>query len=603
MGLMILPILEALGRSLRLLHIPGAAAYMQHLVLWMAFMGGLLATRDRKHLQLSTSEALPAGRANELIRLLAMSIAASTTALLAWSSVAVVRVNREQGDIFPIGLPEWISESIMPLALGLIALRFTWQASERWPGRLLALMLLPLGFLFDLAPEMVEAYLWPLISVVLLAALLGAPVFVAMAGIAMLLFFEEGTPISAVSAEVYRLIASPTMPAIPLLTGTGYILAESQAAQRLVRFFRALFGWMPGGIAILVAGVCALFTTFTGGSGITIIALGGLVYGILQHDKYPEGFSLGLICAGGSLGLLFPPSLPVLLYSVVAEVPADRLYLAGLLPGMLLVLLVVIYGVFVGRRVEKQRPNYKRPSFDLKELLMASWIAKWELSIPLVVIFLFASGLASIVEASAAALFYSMIIEVLIIKDIHLFRDLPLVLAKAGALIGAVLILLAAAMGLSGYMVDAFIPDELLEWVSQSIESPWIFLLALNGILLVLGSVLEIYSAIVILPPILAPIAVHYGIDPVHMGVIFLANLELGFLFPPVGLNLFLASTRFNKPMVQLYRHVVPYLLILGIGVLIITYLPALSLSIPEWLDPGGNQVVEMQVELPEELD
>ncbi|MBU0554020.1 TRAP transporter large permease subunit [Myxococcota bacterium] len=589
----LLPLLEALSRSYKIFNVPGNAAYLQQAVLWMAFLGGALAMRDGKHLQLSTTEALPPGRPRRVAHFFAYTVAGMISTLLVYTSAQLVAVNREAGAVLTIGLPEWISDLVMPIALGWIALRFALQAHPKWWGRAAALALLPAGFLFSQAPQLVAEHAWALTTIVLAATLVGAPVFTAMAAIAMIFFFQERTPISAVSADMYQLITSSAIPAVPLLTATGYILAESKAASRLVRFFRAIFGWMPGGVAILVAGVCAVFTTFTGGSGVTIIALGGLVYGILQENGYDEGFSLGLVAAGGSLGLLFPPSLPVILYAVVAQVPADSLYLAGILPGMLLVMLVAAYGIFRGAR-----SHIPRAPFDPKEILAATWEAKWELSVPVIVIALFASGLTSMVEASAVACLYAVIIEVGITRDIHPIRELPGVLVKSGALIGAVLLLLAAAMGLSGYLVDAEIPDHLLAWMSNNIHSPWVFLLILNGLLLVLGSVLEIYSAIVILPPILAPIAAHYGINPIHMGVIFLANLELGFLFPPVGLNLFLTSTRFNKPMFKLYKYVIPYLLILGVGVLVITYVPSLSMALPEWIQPQKiEQIKQQQVE------
>jgi len=403
----------------------------------------------------------------------------------------------------------------------------------------------------------------------------GTPVFVAMAGVALLFFFRDGTPVAAVTVEIYRLVASPTLPAIPLLTACGYVLAESRAAHRLVRFFRALFGWMPGGIAVLVAGVCALFTTFTGGSGITIIALGGLVYPILREEGYGEGFSLGLVTASGSLGLLFPPSLPVILYSVVAEVPADRLFLAGLLPGALLVVLAGGYGMLIGRRTQSTRR-----AFSWRELAAATWEAKWELSVPVLVIGLFVTGLASLVEVSAIAAAYAIVVQCFITRDLHPVRDLPGVLLKGAALVGGVLILLSSAMGLTAYLVDQQIPDTLLAAVQEHVHSPIVFLLVLNVLLLVLGSVLEVYSAIVILTPLVVPLGAAFGIDPVHLGVVFLANLELGFLFPPVGLNLFLSSSRFGVPMVKLYRYVLPFLLILGAGVLLITYVPAMSLGV-----------------------
>jgi tripartite ATP-independent transporter DctM subunit len=370
-------------------------------------------------------------------------------------------------------------------------------------------------------------------------------------------------------------MVSPTLPAIPLLTACGYVMAESQASQRLVRFFRAIFGWMPGGVAVLVAAVCALFTTFTGGSGVTIMALGGLLLPILIKDGYPERFSLGLVTASGSLGLLLPPSLPVILYAVVANVPADSLYLAGLLPGLLLILIVAGYGMHVGRKVEASRQ-----AFSASEALKSFWAARWELSVPMIVVGLFVTGLTTMVEAAAVAFAYAIFVECFITRDIHPFKDLPGVLVKAGVLCGAVLILLSSALGLTSWLVDAQIPDLLLRAVQEHIHSQHMFLLVLNLVLLVLGSVLEIYSAIVILAPLVAPIGAAFGVDPIHLGVVFLANLELGFLFPPAGLNLFLSSSRFGKPLPLLYRTVVPFLLILGAGTLVITYFPQMTVGV-----------------------
>ena len=581
---MALPLIDAVGRPLGGFHVPGGAPYLQQLTLWLAFLGGLLATREGAHLTLSTSELFGAGRWRRAAALLGGSVAAAVAAVLAYGAWQVVLADREQGKILPGGLPEWVSECVMPLALALIALRLAWRAAEGWWGRLAAVAAAGGVFALGLLAARATALAWPLALLVLAAALLGAPVFTAMGGVALVLFFKDGVPVSAVPAEIYRLIASPTLPAIPLLTACGYVLAESRASSRLVRFFRALFGWMPGGVAVMVAAVCALFTTFTGGSGVTIIALGGLVYPMLREEGYSEGFSLGLVTAAGSLGLLFPPSLPVILYSVVAgsremSAPADQLYLAGLLPGLLLVVLVALYGIWAG--VKRGAP---RQRFAWGELGRSAWAAKWELLLPVVVVALFLSGLTSLVETAAAALLYAILVEWLLTRDLQPRRGLPQALVKSTVLTGAVLILLASALGLTSYLVDAQVPDRLLAWVQTHVESRFVFLLALNVILLVLGSVLEIYSAIIILAPLVVPLGLAFGIDPIHLGVIFLANLELGFLFPPVGLNLFLSSSRFGKPLPELYRHVLPFLAILGAGVLLITYFPALSLGLPRLL-------------------
>jgi C4-dicarboxylate transporter DctM subunit len=571
-----LPLANTIGRPFGGLHVPGSSSYLEQLTLWLAFLGGLLAVRESKHLTLSTVALFPEGsRRRRVVRVFSYAVAAAVTAVLAYGSFKVVMADRQQGQLLPIGLPVWVSECVMPLAFALMAVRFMLRASPRLRGRLLAVAAVLAVFAMGQAVRPSGIWVWLLAGLIVLAVLLGTPVFVAMAGGAMLLFFAGGTPVSAAPAEIYRLISSPTLPAIPLLTACGYVMAESRAAHRLVRFFRALSGWMTGGTALLVAGVCALFTSFTGGSGITIIALGGLVYPILREDGYPESFSLGLVTAAGSLGLLFPPSLPVILYSVVANVPADSLYLAALVPGLLLVVLVAAYGIVMGRRAKTATT-----AFSWREIASATWEAKWELSVPVLVVGLFVSGAASLVEAAAAAAAYSIVVECFIMRDIHVVRDLPRVLLNGGALMGGVLILLSSAMGLTSYLVDAQIPDQLLGFVKAHVHSQVVFLLVLNLLLLVLGSVLEIYSAIVVLAPLVVPLGLAFGVHPVHLGVIFLANLELGFLLPPIGLNLFLSASRFDVPMTRLYRHVVPFLIILGAGVLFITYGSWISIGV-----------------------
>ncbi len=576
---MFLPLADTLGRPFGL-HVPAGADYLQQVVLWLAFLGGLVATREHRHLSLSTAELFGHGSVRRFGRVLAAAVSAATVGILTYAAIGLVLANRQEGRTLMGGVPVWVLELVMPAALGLMALRFAWAASRGWLGRVIALAAVPAAFALGLVPERMATASWPMATLILAALVLGTPVFVAMAALALFFFFRDGLPVTAVTAEVYRLISSPTLPAIPLLTACGYVLAESDASLRLLRFFKSLLGWMPGGLAVIVIAVCALFTTFTGGSGITVIAIGGLVLPMLVKDGYPEGFSLGLVTAAGSLGLLFPPSLPVILYSVVASVgetsvPADSLYLAGLVPGLLLVVLAAAYGIYTGTRV-----SAGRQAFSWKEAVAATWDAKWELGLPIFVVGLFASGTASMVETAAAAVAYAVIVECFITRDIRFFTGLPGVLLRSASLMGAVLILLSIAMGLTSYLVDAQIPAFLLEWVKTHIHSQVAFLLALNVLLLVLGSVLEIYSAIIILAPLVVPMGNAFGVDPVHLGVIFLANLELGFLFPPMGLNLFLSSSRFGMPLPKLYRHVVPFLVILGVDVLLITYIPWMSLGI-----------------------
>lgn len=495
----------------------------------------------------------------------------------------------------PGGLPEWWFEIIMPVGFAVMSMRGATMAPTRGARILcaaLALSVLPFAVSRILAAKSGGGFLvmpdgptllhghttaagWITGAVLFGAFLLGAPVFVVMAGFALLLFFLAGTPVASVPAETFRLVVSPTLPAIPLLTVAGYVLAEGGASQRLVRAAQALFGFLPGGLAVVAAFVCALFTTFTGASGVTILALGGIIFPMLVTQGYPEGFSLGLVTASGSLGLLFPPSLPVILYGVVAGVAIDHLYIGGLVPGLLMIVLVAAYGVIAGIRSKAPRPK-----FVAREALRAVWGAKWDLGLPLLIIVSVASGFATIVESAALGAAYAIVVELAVYRDVHPTRDLPRVLVHASTLVGSVVILLGVALGMTSYFVDAEIPTLLLAWVQAHIHAQWVFLLALNLLLLVLGSVLEIYSAIVVLAPLVAPLGVAFGVEPVHLGVVFLANLELGFLFPPMGLNLFLSASRFNKPLPLLYRKAFPFLVIMAVGVLLITYVPAITTGV-----------------------
>jgi C4-dicarboxylate transporter, DctM subunit len=584
--LALLPLIEAAGRPLGGLHLPGTADYIQQLTLWLVFVGGLVTTLKAQHLTLSTTEFLGDGRVRGAARWAAGALSAATAGILTYTSIQIVRDVRISGKVIPGGLPEWVSQAVMPLSLSLMAWVFAWRSADRVWGRALAIAAVAAAFAMGWVPESVAAWSGWIGALIVAAALVGAPIFAVMGGLALLLFFKDGTPVAAVSAEVSSLMASPFLPAIPLLTACGYVLAEGGASQRLLRLFRALFGWMPGGLAVIVTSVCALFTTFTGGSGVTIIALGGLLLPMLRQERYPAGFSLGLVTAAGSLGLLFPPSLPVILYSVVASaggtaVPADSLYLAGLVPGVLMAVLVAAYGLLVGARATAERQ-----AFAWRELGRAAWAAKWELPLPLALIGTFAAGLASMVEASAAALAFAIVTQWLVLRDVSRQR-LRAALVKAGTLMGAVLLLLSVAKGLTSYLVQAEVAASLLAWVEAHIHSQFVFLLALNVLLLIVGCLVDIFSAIVVVAPLIAPIGAAFGVDPVHLGIIFLANLELGFLTPPVGMNLFLSSSRFGVSLMRVWRDTLPFLLILALGVLVITYVPALSVGVVEWLGRG----------------
>jgi C4-dicarboxylate transporter DctM subunit len=600
--MILLPTLEAIVRRFTGSGVPGAAVYTQHFTLWVGFIGALLATATGHHLALSTVDLLPEGRIRDFARSYGNVVAALVTAVLAYASLDLVLADRGRVDTLAGGVPEWWFEIIMPVGFAVMSFRSAKMAPAklgRILGFVIAAAVVPFMISRVLALDGGGGFLpapdgptllhgnsgmlaWPGSLLLVAAFLLGAPVFIVMAGFALLLFFVSGTPVASVPGETFRLVISPTLPAIPLLTVAGYVLAEGGASKRMVGAAQALFGWMPGGLAIVAAFVCALFTTFTGASGVTILALGGIIFPALVREGYPEGFSLGLVTASGSLGLLFPPSLPVILYGVVAGVAIDHLYIGGLLPGLLMIVLVASYGVFTGIRAKTPRPP-----FNGRAALRALWDAKWDLGLPLLIIISVASGFATIVESAALGAAYAIVVELAVFRDIHPTRDLPRVLVHASTLVGSVVILLGVALGLTSYFVDAEIPTLLLAWVQAHIHSQWEFLLALNVLLLVLGSVLEIYSAIVVLAPLVAPLGVAFGVEPIHLGVVFLANLELGFLFPPMGLNLFLSASRFNKPLPMLYRKAFPFLIIMSIGVLLITYVPAITTGVVSMMTSG----------------
>ncbi len=413
-----------------------------------------------------------------------------------------------------------------------------------------------------------------LITIVLvLLAFLGAPLFAIIAAIAMLAFGSEGIDTSVIIVELYRIGSNPTLVAIPLFTFAGYMLAESNAPTRLVNLARAFFGSMPGGLAVVALVTCALFTAFTGASGVTIVALGGLLYPILLQEQYPGRFSLGLVTTSGSLGLLFPPSLPIILYALVAKISIDKLFAAGILPGILLVVALSLYGVYTGKR-----QRVPRVPFSWTAAWRAVKAAAWEIPLPILIVGGIYSGLFTATEAAAVTAFYVFVVEVFIYRDLKLLSDIPRVMKDSMLLVGAIIMIICAAMGLTNYLIDAEIPNTLFTMTERFISGGTMFLVVLNIFLIIVGMMMDIFSAIIVVVPLILPVAQAYQVDPVHLGIIFLANLEIGYLTPPVGLNLFISSIRFEKPVFTVVRSILPYLVILLVALIIITYVPDLSL-------------------------
>ncbi|MFA7563835.1 MAG: TRAP transporter large permease subunit [Candidatus Neomarinimicrobiota bacterium] len=414
-----------------------------------------------------------------------------------------------------------------------------------------------------------------LLFLVLIVVLIlgGLPLFAAIGITGIIQFAISGIDPTVVIVEMYRVASAPTLLAIPLFTLAGYVLAECSAPRRLLNLAEALLGWIPGGVAIGSLVTCALFTCFTGASGITIIALGGLILPILLKNNYSEKFALGLITSSGSLGLLFPPSLPLILYGVVASVSIDQLFIAGLIPGILLIILLSIYAV----RNDVLKKSERIP-FSWQNLGRALKETVWELPILVIILGGIYGGFITAVEASAVTAFYVLIAEFILNRDLSFRRDLIRIMRDSVQLVGGILIILSCSMGATAYLIDAEIPQKALLWAQQVFSSKITFLLVLNIFLLITGMMLDIFSAIIIVVPLIVPIALSYGINPVHLGIIFLTNLEIGYLTPPVGLNLFISSYRFDKSITELYRISLPFLFIMLIALVLITYIPDLSL-------------------------
>jgi C4-dicarboxylate transporter, DctM subunit len=592
-AMMILPLVAMAVRK----QFAGAAPLVQNLTLLIGVLGGAIAARDNRLLALSSLTTFLKGRWKTTASVASGAFGAAVALFLCVAAVQFVReAGADIGETLAFGIrTRWV-QWLLPVGFGLVSVRLLWHADEKWTGRLVAFALfVGLVLIVWKTPVSPEKLRWPAIAVLFVATLLGAPVFTTLGGLALILFWSSDNPIAAISVTHYSLVVNPSLPTIPLFTLAGYFLAEGGASRRLVRVFDALFGNIRGGPAIVTALVCAFFTSFTGASGVTILALGGLLMPVLIGARYSERNALGLLTGAGSLGLLFPPCLPLILYAIIstqakAPVTIEQMFLGGILPGFLLVGLTAWWGIAVG---PKQAGLGRR--FDLAKAGHAIWEAKWELLLPVVALVALFGGFATPVEAAAVTALYAFIIETFLYRDLkwrrsqvttpvepgHVPPTILNVVAECGLLIGGVLLILGVANGFTNYLVDAEIPAKMVEWTTASIHSPWMFLLLLNLFLLVVGCLMDIYSAIVVVVPLIVPIGKVYGINPVHLGIIFLANLELGYLTPPVGMNLFLSSYRFRKPMAVVTRAILPMLCVLLVGVLLITYIPPLTTLLP----------------------
>jgi tripartite ATP-independent transporter DctM subunit len=572
--------------------IPGSSGVPVHLLLLGGMLAGMITTRSEEHLSIALAQYFLKGPIKQVLRDGTNILAAFITTAIGCCGPAFIRIGLT-GE--PVGfIPDRVFALIIPVGYLVIAVRFARHTGLTGWKRIIPVLAIVLGVLvsfpaiakclweYDIPPwaRNIQDFLHtlslllkiPAVVFLLVFALAGLPLFVVMGGLVLLLLESSSIPVDVVATDIYSALTNESIIAIPLFTLVGFFLSESKAGERLVAAFRSLFSWLPGGMIIATVIICAFFTSFTGASGVTILALGGILYTILSgHIKYPETFSIGLLTSVGSIGLLFPPSLPLILVGAMMETNIFHMLAGGFIPGLILVLTVIIFGIVISTRTKIPVEPFR--FFACLRALKSSIL---EILLPILLVAGYFTGILTLVEIGAAAVIYIFVVEVLFHRDIPL-RQVPQVFLKAIPIIGGVLAILALSQSLSYYIVDTNIPMKLADWMQGAIKSKYLFLLLLNLVLLVVGCLMDIFSAILIVLPLIAPLGAAYGVDPVHLGIVFIINLELGFLTPPVGLNLFLASYRFKKPFVDICRYVFPFLIIQFVVVMLVTYVPFLS--------------------------
>ena len=580
-GIVLLPLVEAVLRRTVHSGIPGSNAILQHLVLILGMLGSAVAAREKRLLALSTlQDSFFRGRIQEWVKIIGAAISACITTCLGIASYQFIQTERLTPRTIANGIPVWWFELALPIGFAIIAVRILNQSSDRWPMRLITISIcFALVALVSFPPIHPEHAMIPAILLVIAATAAGAPAFAVFGGMALVLFWAMDQPIASISIAHYSLITNPSLASIPLFTLAGYFLAEGGAPRRLIRVFYALFGSLRAGPSITAVVVCMFFTSFTGASGVTILALGGLLMPVLLGARYSEKNALGLITGAGSLGLLLPPCMPLILYAIVAQIPMEQMFLGGVVPALVMGTALAWWGYRKAPKFPEEKQTY-----SLKNARAALWEAKWELLLPLVAIVALFSGVATPVEASALTALYAFVVEAVIYRDLKIATDTPRVMTECGLLTGGILLILGVALGFTNYLVDAEVPMRAVEWTTRFVHSPIVFLALLNLFLAIVGCLMDIYSAIIIQVPLLVPLGTAFGIDPVHLGIIFLANLELGYLTPPIGLNLYLSSYRFKKPVPEVLRSVLPVIVVISVGVLLITYVPALTTFLPHWI-------------------
>jgi tripartite ATP-independent transporter DctM subunit len=598
--LALLPFTEMLLRFFRVT-IPASETILKHFFLVLGFFAAMITAKSGEHITISVIQYVKNDKVKRIFEFFCTFLSVFILIILAWNCVSYIKyglVGIKVGS-----LPVQAFAVAMPLGYAVVALRHSLRLPQK-RERVIALTAILLGTIAALPA--VAKIIWgfeppepffswvntlydlallirlPVILFLILAAFLGTPLFVVIGGIAMIALQASGLEPEAAPIQIFSALTKVEIIAIPLFTLTGFFLSESNAGRRLVNVFRLFIGWLPGGMIITTVLICAFFTSFTWASGVTILALGGILYKILNEDGYTERFSIGLLTSAGGVGLMFPPSLPIILIAVTSSTTLYfmnerspysfvHFFAGGIIPGIILVAAMIIAGIVLSSKVKVP----KEP-FEPKKALRSLKESALEILLPIILILGYFSGRFTLMEVSAVSVIYVIIVEVFIKKDIS-FAGIPRVFSKAVPIIGGVLAILAMAQALSYTIIDSGVPEHFALWMQAAVQSKYVFLLLLNLALLVVGCLMDIFSAIMVVLPLIVPLGHIYGIDPVHLGIIFVINLEAGFLTPPVGMNLFLASYRFEKPFVQICRYVLPYLVIRLVVVLLVTYIPWLS--------------------------
>jgi len=582
--MMLIPIIEILMRPVLGQGIENASVLVQHLGLVLAMLGALAAERNG-HLTTLGGGTRPAGADatawQRLVFVFAKASAALVCGLLTWASWRFVASEIEAAHTLAYGMPVWWVQATMPLGFAVLGAKLGARCSTLPWGKLGFGLLAPaVGFWLASAFDGTAVALWPAALLLVAALVAGAPIFAVLGGLALALFWQDGLPLAAIALSHYQITVNPSLPALPLFTLAGLVFAHTGAARRLGNLFVAMMGGGVNGTVLAAAVLCSFFTAFTGGSGVTILALGGLLLPLLLNAGYPEKRGISLVTSASALGVLLAPSVPLIMVAIIARVPINTMFLAGLVPAFVMVIALLIFGGYLKKSglSGAATPNPVRPS--LHHTLHCAWVAKWEILAPFVAIGSLVSGLATPTESAALTATYAVLTQALAHRELS-WRVLGKCLSESAQIIGGVLLILGMSLALTNYLIDAGIPDAAIEAVQSVIPNKYVFLLALTVFLLFAGALMEIFAAIVVLVPLLLPVALSYGIDPVHFGIIFLAAMEMGFLCPPAGMNIYFASAMFGKSVRYVAVAVLPALLALVVGTLIIAWLPALSTGLP----------------------